>query len=116
VIHCFQSKDKGAPFAFLTFHADRSTVGFDDLFNDGQSQTGSRLFFLAGDTEELFEDPGKILTGNPLSRIGDGKTDLLFFRPGRKGNRAAGRGVSKGIGKKIAKDIIDPGRIGSDIV
>ena len=77
-------------------------MGFDDLFNDGQSKSGPRFLFLARDPKKLFEDPGEILSRIPLSRISDGKR-TTFSSAWAEKVLAAGRGVSEGIGKKILK-------------
>ena len=64
------------------FDADRPAVGFHDLLDDGQSEPGPRLFPWPGTRKNCSKTLGKILFGNPLSRIGDRKADEVILRGG----------------------------------
>jgi len=62
---------KNTPFIQRTFGIDSSVMGFNDAFNDGETQTGAGDVpgFIILDTIETGKDSLQVLRGNAQSGI-----------------------------------------------
>ena len=83
-------------------HLDLSVVSFDNLFGDGQSQTGAAGLVGGERRKESLQNLGR----HAAAVIGDADNDLIQILPGRKGDAVIpGRGL-EGILQKIQEGLL----------
>jgi len=69
----------------FAFNLDYSIMGFDDIFNNGQAQTGtdnvSRFFIFCA--IKSVENSPQLLLRNPQTGIADTDAQVMLFHTGR---------------------------------
>src|SRR5450432_2552867 len=83
----------------FAFDPDAATVGFDQVFGDGQAQAGAARFAGAGgiDAIETFEDTRLIGLRNADARVGNGQDHFITAGVGAQDDLAIRQSVLDGV-------------------
>src|SRR4030042_2324572 len=107
----FQCESKSASFSQTAFNLDRSSMGFHNLLDDGESKTRAGLGSLVGYAGKLLENPWEILARNAFPCIRKRELDPFFICFPQDSYFSSGRGISEGVREQVGKDMVHPCRI-----
>ena len=91
----------------FAFNLDHSIMGFDDTFNNGQSQTGAdnvSCFFIFYAIESVENSP-QLLLRNPQTGIADTDAQVVLFQTGGYSDLPFSGRVVDRIGNQVGKHL-----------
>ena len=101
----------GAFVVVVVVEPDAAVVGLDDVFDDGEAESGAALFAGAGfvDAEEAFEDALAGVFGDAGSVVGDvdGDVAVVGVGGGVDADVAAGFAVFDSVVDEVLDDLVD---------
>ena len=109
---------RGPETAPATAHTDLAAVEFDKVFANREAKAEAAEL-TRYPTLALFKSlEERVLAAdfNPNPRIGDGKVKIVLLVPSLNGDLATGPGEFDGIVNKVPKNLLEPDRVGPDIM